>query len=284
MIETLLPIGLAFIMFSLGLSLEVADFRRALGRPQAVILGLLAQIVLLPLTAFLIATGMALSPEAAVGLMILAACPGGVTAGMVTYLARGDTALSISLSAITSLLAFLTVPLIVSGSLGHFMQTKAAVDVPTGQLIGGLFVVTLLPVALGLWLSETGRLSASGQRMVHKSATAVFILIVAFTFFNQWPAITHHLPALGPACLSLNLITMLTGAALAAGAGLPGRQRVALAMECGIQNSALGITLALSLLAQPALAVPSVIYAVLMNATAITVILWRRWQPAASAA
>ena len=284
MIQILLPIGLAFIMFSLGLSLKVADFRRALGRPQAVMLGLLAQIVLLPLTAFLIAKAMALSPEAAVGLMILAACPGGVTAGMVTYLARGDTALSISLSAITSLIAFLTVPLVVGAGLVYFMQTDTAVDVPTGQLIGGLFVVTLLPVGLGLWLSESGRLTAASRQVVHKAATTVFLLIVAFTFFNQWPAITHHLPALGPACLSLNLITMLTGVGLGTIAGLPGNQRVALAMECGIQNSALGITLALSLLSQPALAVPSVIYAVLMNASAITVILWRRWQPATSAA
>lgn len=284
MIEVLLPIGLAFIMFSLGLSLRLADFRRALARARALILGLIAQIILLPLTAFLIALGLDLSAEGAVGLMVLAACPGGVTAGMVTYLARGDTALSISLSAITSLVAFITVPLIVGASLLYFMQTDTAVEVPTGQLFGGLFVVTLLPVGLGLWLSESGRLAAERRQLVHRTATAIFILIVAFTFINQWPTITHHLPALGPACLALNLVTMLTGAGLGASAGLSSGERVALAMECGIQNSALGITLALSLLAMPALAVPSVIYAVLMNVTAISVIMWRRLQPVASAA
>ncbi|MDJ0738598.1 MAG: bile acid:sodium symporter family protein [Gammaproteobacteria bacterium] len=284
MMQALLPAGLAFIMFSLGLGLEVADFRRALGRLHTVLLGLLAQTVLLPLTAFVIATVLALSPEAAVGLMILAACPGGVTAGIVTYLARGDTALSISLSAITSLLAFLTVPLIVGASLAHFLHTGSAVAVPTGQLFGGLVVVTLLPLGLGLWLGESGRLRAAQRRVVHRAATVVFVLIVAATFVVHWPAITHHLPALGPACLLLNVVTMLTGAAVAAAAGLAGAQRVALAMECGIQNSALGITVALSLLAQPALAVPSVVYAVLMNVTAVGVIAWRRWQPAASAA
>lgn len=284
MIQLLLPIGLAFIMFSLGLSLRVADFRRAFARARALILGLIAQVLLLPLTAFLIATLLELSPEGAVGLMVLAACPGGVTAGMVTYLARGDTALSISLSAITSVVAFITVPLIVGASLLRFMQTVTAVDVPGGQLFGGLFVVTLLPVGLGLWLSESGRLAAQRRQLIHRAATMIFILIVAFTFVNQWPNITHHLPTLGPACLALNLITMLTGAGLASLAGLTGGERVALAMECGIQNSALGITLALSLLAMPALAVPSVIYAVLMNVTAITVIMWRRLQPVTSAA
>jgi BASS family bile acid:Na+ symporter len=284
MIQILLPIGLAFIMFSLGLGLRLADFRRALSRPTAIVAGLLAQVVLLPLTAYLIATGLSLSPEAAVGLMILAACPGGVTAGMVTFLARGDTALSISLSAITSLFAFVTVPLIVGASLWYFMQNATPVDVPTGQLVGGLFVVTLLPVALGLWLSESRRLSESTVQWVHRSATGIFLLIVAFTFFNQWPAITSHLPAIGPAALLLNLVTMGTGAVLGAMVGLGGRERIALSMECGIQNSALGITLALSMLAQPALAIPSVIYAVLMNVSAIAVIAWRRLQPAVSPA
>ena len=284
MIEILLPLGLAFIMFSLGLSLKVADFKRAFSRPMALFLGLIAQVLLLPLTAFLIATALSLSATAAVGLMILAACPGGVTAGMVTYFARGETALSISLSAMTSLVAFISVPLIVGGSLVYFMQTDMAVPVPVGQLIGGLFVVTLLPVGLGLLLSEKAQLPESGTQLVHRGATTVFVLIVAFTFFNQWPAITDYLPALGPACLLLNLITMATGTMLGAAAKISTRERIALAMECGIQNSALGITLALSMLGQPELAIPSVIYAVLMNATAIVVIFWRRLQPATSAA
>jgi BASS family bile acid:Na+ symporter len=271
-------------MFSLGLSLRLTDFRRAFGRPLALLLGLFAQVVLLPLTAFLIIKGLALDPESAVGLMILAACPGGVTAGMVTYLARGDTALSISLSALTSLLTFITVPLIVGASLLYFMGSDTAVAVPTGQLIGGLFVVTLLPLSLGLWLSETDRVGPTIEQFIHRSATIVFLLIVAFTFIDQWPAITNHLPILGPACLLLNLITMATGSLLGKAAGLSGRERVALAMECGIQNSALGITLALSMLAQPGLAIPSVIYAVLMNISAITIILWRRSQPVTSAA
>jgi BASS family bile acid:Na+ symporter len=144
--------------------------------------------------------------------------------------------------------------------------------------------VTLAPLSLGLWLNESGRLAGNAARIVHRLATAVFVGIVVYTFVHEWPSITEHLFALGPASLALNITTMTTGALLATVIGLSGRERVALSMECGIQNSALGITLAVSLLAQPALAIPSVIYAVLMNVTAITFIAWRRRQWVASPA
>lgn len=284
MIEQLLPLGLGFIMFGLGLGLTLDDFRRALRHRKALLLGLLAQIVLLPLTAFILARSLGLSPESAVGLMVLAACPGGVTAGMVTHLARGETALSISLSAITSLCAFVTVPLIVGASLWFFLGESTAVRIPAGQLAGGLILVTLLPVSLGLWLRETDRVTARTRALVQRLAAAVFFLIVLYTFFVQWPTITAHLPTVGVACLLLNLITMATGIALGALARVDTRSRIALAMECGMQNSALGITLALTLLAQPALAIPSVVYALLMNVTAFGVIAWRALTPARSTA
>ncbi len=281
MIGKLLPLGLAFIMFSLGLGLRLDDFRRALARPLALALGLLAQLVLLPLTALAIVVLLGLEPGSAVGLMILAACPGGVTAGMVTFLARGDTALSISLSALTSLAAFVTVPLIVGASLTGFLGATEAVAVPVGQLVVGLLLVTVLPVGLGLWLGESGRVSAARCRAVQRAATVLFVLIVLYTFIDQWPAVRAHFPAVGLACLLLNLLTMATGTALGAVARLPAASRVALAMECGMQNSALGITLAISLLARPDLAVPCVIYAMLMNLSAFAVIGGRRVATAA---
>ena len=278
-VQALLPLGLAFIMFSLGLVLRISDFRRALARPGVLATGLLAQVVLLPLTALLIALVLGLDPGSSAGLMILAACPGGVTAGMVTYLARGETALSIALSAITSLAAFVSVPLVVGSGLSWFLGDATPVAIPTGQLAGGLFVVTLLPVALGLWLAQTGWLAAGLRRLIQRLATVVFVLIVLFTFVDQWDAMTLNFRAVGPACLLLNVITMGTGAGLGAMMRLPAGQRVALAMECGMQNSALGITLAVSLLGRPELAVPSAIYAMLMNITAFAVIAWRRRQP-----
>ena len=275
MTRLMLPFGLAFIMFSLGLGLRFEDFRLVLKRPGVIGLGLLAQVVLLPLTALAIVTTLGLGAELAVGLMILAACPGGVTAGMVTRLAGGDTALSISLTALTSLLSFVSVPLIVGASLGHFLGGSTQVQLPVAQVVGGLLLITLLPVVIGLTLRERDLATASMRRRVHLLATGTFVLIVLHTFVDQWDAVTGHFAAIGAACLLLNLLTMTTGGLLGAAVRLPVRGRIALAMECGMQNSALGITLAISVLALPELAIPSVIYALLMNVTAFVFIVLR---------
>jgi BASS family bile acid:Na+ symporter len=276
MIRVLLPLGLAFIMFSLGLGLKVTDFRQVLRRPGVIATGLAAQMLLLPLIAAAVALWMELPAEWAVGLMILAASPGGVTAGIVTRLALGETALSISLTVLTSLLAFVSVPLIVGAGLGYFGGASMEVRLPIGQAAGGLLLVTLLPVTLGLWFSQRRIFDAQKKKLIHRGATGVFVLIVLFTFVDQWPTIREHFAQLGLACLLLNLGTMGSGALLGGLLGLPAASRVALAMECGIQNSALGITLAVTVLAAPQLAAPSVIYALLMNVTAFAVIGSRR--------
>ena len=277
-ISTLLPAGLAFIMFALGLKLSAADFRRVFAYPVAVGLGLIAQTLLLPLTAFGISTLFGLAPETAVGLMILAACPGGVTAAMITDLSRGDTCLSITLTAFTSLLSFITVPIIVGLSLVHFLGEAAPVDYPMGQAIGGLFLITLVPVAAGLLFNEAGWLTPAVAKTIGRLATGVFLAIVFVTFFTEWPNITAHFATVGAAILMLNVTTMATGALLGVAGRLPAAGRIALAVECGIQNSALGITVAVSLLSVSGLAVPSVIYAFLMNITALALIVIRQLQ------
>ena len=282
-VATLLPVGLAFIMLALGLKLSVADFRRVLKYPLAVGLGLVAQTLLLPLTAFGLAKLFDLAPQVAVGLMILAACPGGVTAAMITELSRGDTCLSITLTACTSLLSFVTVPLVVGFSLQHFLGHATTIDFPVGQAIGGLFLITLVPVAAGLFLHEAGWLKKSVAKIIGKLATAVFLMIVFFTFFTEWPSITAHISTIGPVILLLNVITMSTGALLGVVGRLPGDGRIALAVECGIQNSALGITVAVSIVSVSQLAVPSVIYAFLMNITALALIVFQQSQASRAA-
>jgi BASS family bile acid:Na+ symporter len=277
-ISTLLPAGLAFIMFALGLKLSIVDFRRVFTYPVAVVLGLLAQTLLLPLTAFGITVLFDLEPETAVGLMILAACPGGVTAAMITDLSRGDTCLSITLTACTSLLSFVTVPIIVGLSLAHFLGAAAPVDYPMGQAIGSLFLITLVPVAAGVLFNHYGWLLPAVAKFIGRLATVVFIVIVFVTFFTEWPNITAHFTTVGPAILVLNVATMATGALLGLAGRLPTAGRIALAVECGIQNSALGITVAVSLLSVSGLAVPSVIYAFLMNITALALVIVRQLQ------
>jgi len=178
----------------------------------------------------------------------------------------------------TALLA--GVPLVVGAGLNYFGAEVMEVRLPLGQAAGGLLLVTLLPVTLGLWSSERGVFGGHSKDLIHRVATLVFVAIVLFTFFDQWSAISDHFARVGLASLLLNLVTMGSGAVLGGLLGLPAASRVALAMECGIQNSALGITLAVTVMAAPQLAVPSVIYALLMNFTAFGVIAYRRLRAA----
>lgn len=276
-VDVLLPAALAFIMFALGLTLVVDDFRRVFARPRAIAVGLFGQIVLLPVTAFVVAQAFRLPEEMAVGLMILAACPGGVSSGLITHLARGETALSISLTAVTSVAAVATVPFVVNLALAHFTGAGASVDLPVARLVRGVFLLTTVPVAAGMALRHfrpalTARIAKGAERL----ATVLFVLIVVATFVNQRQALLDHITDVGPAAALLNLIVMAGGFALAAALGLALRDRIAIAAECGLQNAALGIFVAASVLQAPATTVPSVVYAFLMNVSAITFVFYMR--------
>lgn len=277
MIDALLPLSLAFIMFSLGVSLQAADFLRVFSRPRAIGIGLFAQIICLPLLAFILLETLGVTDEMAVGVMILAACPGGVSAGLLTLLAGGETALSISLTAITSLAVLLTLPLTVGLSLSHFSGTETVLDMPLMRTGGGVFLMTLLPVALGMFLRTRRQAFAlRWEKPLARISTGLFLLIVLVTFITQREVILHHLPTLGPLLLLLNLLVMGLGFAAAGLSGLERPGRIAVAMECGLQNAALGIFVANNLLQVPALAAPSVVYAFLMNFSALALVALRR--------
>ena len=268
--DLLLPGALAFIMISLGLTLELADFRRVFSRPRAIAAGLLGQVVLLPAIAFSAALAFRLPPELAAGLMILAACPGGVSAGLITQLARGETALSISLTAITSVAAVLTAPVIVGFALAYFNGSAQAAELPLAKLIRGIFLLTTVPVALGMVLRHFRRaLTLCLAPWAERLATLSFVLIVIAFFIGQRTALADNLASLAPAVLSLNLATLASGFALGAAFRLGRRERIAIASECGLQNAALGIFIAATALQAPAMALPSVVYALLMNVSAI---------------
>lgn len=276
-VDLLLPLALGSIMFVLGLGLVPADFLRVLARPKAMAVGLVAQVLLLPLLAYAVVRGLGLPGEMAVGAMILAACPGGASSGLLTHLARGDTALSISLTAVSSVAAVLTLPLIVDFSLQHFLAQSVAIEIPVGRMVRGVFLLTTVPVVLGMSLRYfKPALTARIEAPAGKVATLLFVLIVLATFIGQRAVLLEHLSSVGPAMALLNLLTMGVGFALAAAIGLERRGRIAVAMECGLQNAALGIFVAATVLKAPALAVPSVVYALLMNFGAIAVVLLMR--------
>lgn len=276
--DLLLPAALAFIMFSLGLALEPADFRRVFVRPRAIAAGLLGQVVLLPLFALAIAIAFRLPPAMAAGLMILSACPGGVSSGLITQLARGETALSITLTAVTSVAAVLTVPVILEFSLTHFASASRPAELPLGKLVRGVFLLTTIPVALGMALRHFRRaLALRWQKTAERLSTLLFVLIVVAFFIGQREALAAHLASLGPAVAALNLAALSCGLLLGIIFRLDRRARIAIASECGLQNAALGIFIAAGVLQSPAMALPSVVYALLMNVSAILfVIVMRR--------
>lgn len=290
MIDTLfLPLALAFIMFSLGLALRVDDFRAVLGKWRGLGIGLFGQIFLVPLIAAMIGLGLGLSEPMLLGLLIIAACPGGVSSAFITHLARGDTALSLIMTVISSLLALLTLPFIINAVMAWQTGDVPAdaifqpTDLPLGKLLGGVLLVTTLPILLGMFLRLKLQLVGErGERVISKIATGFFVAIVIVTFVSHRETILNGLPQVGTATVLLNVLTMLGGALLAWAANLHRRETIAIALECGLQNAGLGIFVALSLFERPELAIPSVVYALTMNIGAIAFLLVVRSRRAAA--
>jgi BASS family bile acid:Na+ symporter len=257
-------------MFYLGLTLRVADFRAVLQRPRALTAGLLGQIVLLPLAAATVAVATGLEPTMAVGLMVLAACPGGVSSGLLTHLGRGDVALSITLTALSSVAAMLSLPLVLDLSLRAFAGSTLQVELPLAATVARIFVLTAVPVGAGMTLRALApRATARIEPLFGRLSTGLFIAIVLATFWTQREALLRHLPAVGAACALLNAGLLAAAWLGTRAAGLERRDRIAVATECGLQNSALGIYVTLELLRSPAMSVPSVVYALLMNVGAL---------------
>ncbi len=271
--KVLLPLGLAFIMFAMGLTLKVGDFTKLFRQPLPVVLGLFVQMLLLPALAFVLLLAYPMRPEYAVGVMILAACPGGITSNMITHIARGDTALSITLTAITSLAGMVSIPLIVGFALFWFTGQHTAVPAPKMAL--GVFTVSTLPVIVGMTIHHLApKAAAAIERVARPVSLVIFALIVIAAFASQWRPMMQNIGEIGPVVIALNVLIMALGFALAAKVGLPHPQRVAIAIEGGLQNGALGIFVAMTLLSNPAMMTPSITYALVMNVTAAAFIAW----------
>ncbi|KMW57229.1 Sodium-dependent transporter [Candidatus Rhodobacter oscarellae] len=269
-----LPLVLAFIMFSLGLGLTVADFAQVARAPKAFAIGALAQLVLLPLVAFLVLLAFPVESALAVGVMILAFCPGGVTSNMLTRLAGGSVALSISLTAVISLVSALTVPLLVAWAAGYF-EGAAAPEINVASLAVAMFLITILPVALGLLLRHfRPAATADIEPFVFRAAAALFVLIVLAAVVANWTLFIENLASLGPLLVALNLLLLGIGMALARVAGLQRKEGIAISIEAGVQNATLGITVG-SLIAGEALssyALPSGVYGITMYLVTLPVI------------
>ena len=283
MFTVALPLALGFIMFSLGLSLAPADFGFALRRPHPLLAGVISQVVLLPVVAFLLVRLFGLGGELAVGVLVLACCPGGITSNVMTRLARGDVALSISFTALASLITTVTLPLIVTLAGGALTGAPLPPVSITGLGLK-MFVMTTLPVVLGVVLRQR-RPGWAGrwERPLEGVANGLFALILAITILGEWKTLVDNLGSLGPVLLSLNLGMLAIGTAVARLLRLPPSQVSCVAIESGFQNGTVGIAVG-ALLASADLAgsrlsaysLPSAVYGVLMMVTILPYLGWRR--------
>ncbi len=281
--QVLLPLALAFIMFTLGVGLTPADFKRIALQPKAFIVGAALQFLSLPLIAVLLVAFLPIPPIVKVGVVLLAACPGGTTSNLLTHMARGDVALSVSLTAITSLASVVTVPLVLMVALALFMGPEAPEVgmVSTGIVI---FALTVVPVGLGMGLRKLApKLALSLERHSRFMSGLVFTAVVIATVLNEGVGETlRRLTEAGAVSLALNVVAMAVAFAVSSVLAFKMRQRVALTLECGLQNATLAIVVASSLLGDIDYAMPAAIYGLMMFATAGVFILWaRRWSRAA---
>jgi BASS family bile acid:Na+ symporter len=271
---SLLPVALGIVMLGLGLSLTIADFARVLRFPKAVLVGLFAQTVVLVAIAYLLARLADLPPELAVGLMLLAASPGGATANIYSHLAHGDVALNITLTAVNSLLALATLPLIVDASLAHFLGQDQYVPPPTRKIVE-VAAIIVVPVVLGMALrAGQPRLAAALERPIRVFAVLVLAAVIVAAIVAEWERLPGFIAAVGAVCLAFNLLSMAIGYGLPRVLALPRGQAIAISMEIGIHNGTLAIFIALNVLQNAAMSVPAAVYSIIMFVTASVFTAW----------
>ena len=281
--SVLLPIALAVIMTSLGMSLTVDDFRRVFVYPKGVAIGLANLVVLSPLLAFGIAELFSLDPALAVGLVLLGASPGGTMANLLTHLARGDTALSISMTAISSVAAVITVPLVLSVGIDHFGASGFDDDIEMLGIVARVLLITVVPLSFGMWLRarRPERVEEIGPT-VQRAAFAVFLAVVIGVIIAENERVLDNIDAVAGATIALNLTAMTISYTIARLARLDARQATAVAMELGIHNTALAIAVGATI--DTELTIPAAVYASFMffSAGLFARLMYRRNEVAAA--
>ena len=277
-IQTLLPSALGLIMFSLGVTLSREDFRRFLREPRAVLTGLFVQIILIPAFAYTLTRLFHLDPELSVGMMLLAASPGGVSANLFSHFSGGDVALNITLTAINSILAAFTIPAIVYLSLQHFMQQSQFIGFQFGKMIE-VFLIVLIPVLIGMVVNEKfPRFKDRIEKPFNIFAIAFLILVVIVAIKKEFTLISQSFVEIGLMTLIFNLGSLGLGYAAGKALKLTEAQAIGIGFEIGIHNVTLGLFLAYSILGNTRFAVPGACYAVMMYivAGAVTLLLRMR--------
>ena len=266
--------AIAIIMVGLGLSLRPADFKRIFEYPKAVIIGLVTQMLLLPAICLLIADFFNLEPALAVGLMLLAAAPGGPSANLYSHMAGGDVALNVSLTALNSVLSIFSIAWIVNFSLAYFMQAEAYVPMQFQKVVE-VCAMIITPISLGMWIRHRYPDFAHRMESKVKLVSGVFLaLLIILAGLKEIDHLMHDIKSVGLAALSFNLACLLIGYYLPRLFRLPPKQAVAISMEVGIHNGSLAIYIALSILNNGAMTIPAVVYSLIMFITAAIFAFW----------
>jgi BASS family bile acid:Na+ symporter len=269
LLPTLLVGALALIMFGLGLSLRVADFRRLLGYPKVVVIALLLQTVVLPAACYLLAIAFGLPPLFAIGLLLLAASPGGVTANLFSHLFGGNVALNISLTAINTVLAIVTLPLIANLAIAAFGGAGGQVVPLQFAKVAEVVAVVLIPVAIGMAVAaKKPAFAARMDKPFKLLSIVVLVALVVIAIVKEWAALAGAFTTLGPAVLTFNVLSLVVGYFGSRAAGIDKPLATAIAFEIGVHNSTLAIYVALSVLGSVQLALPAAIYSICMYFTA----------------
>ena len=275
--DVVLPLSLAFIMFSLGLALKSSDFTRVIKQPKDFLIGAFSQIIILPLVALIIVMLWPLSPELAVGVMLIAAAPGGATSNIITSFAKGDVALSVSLTAIISLLCVITIPIIVLFSLNILMDTSIAKSISIGDIAIKMFLIVTVPVIIGMLFRKfLSSISISFEPLAKKISAVLFVLVLLGAIVAEKDNVVSYFAQAGLVTLVLNLLMMFIafyiGKLFASGIS----QQKTITVECGLQNGTLAIVVATTLFDGGLYLIPAATYSLIMFFTSLIYVYFAR--------
>lgn len=263
--QIFLPLALFIIMLGMGLTLKPADFRNVVYFPRAVGVGLVLKLIFIPALTFGMLYMIPLQPELAVGFVLLAACPGGATTNLITHLAKGDVALSITLTAIASVITVFTIPILVNIGMLQFMGEGQMIELPFFKTILQILIITILPVGIGMVLHKRSpRLSHKAEKPVKILSALFLVLIIAAVLIKERANLGEFFIKAGPLSLVLNLVGMLSGYYITKAITKNKARALAVGIEVGIVNGTLGIAIAAGILENSVMTIPAAIYSIIM--------------------
>jgi bile acid:Na+ symporter, BASS family len=272
-----LPVALALIMLGLGLSLKSDDFLRIFKYPKAVTIGLIGQLVILPVIALAIVKIIPMPPAIAVGLIVLALCPCGASSNMITYLAGGDVALAVTLTVFSSIITIFTIPLFTSLAVNSFLGTNAVVSLPIGMTMGQIFLITVIPIALGMYIQhQFPEIARRLEKVTNKLAVGFLVLIIILLVAKEWSRLPGFIIQAGTGVMLLNILGMAAGYAISKLLNLNIAQQICIAIEVGIQNGTLAIAITAGILKDAEMAIPAAIYSLFMYLTGFAIIFYSK--------